>query len=382
MQNVTQYGRAAAEGAYDYARGAAGTAYGYGHSAYETGSELGGGMVRHMRDNPLPWALIGAGAAWLLVSGRLSGGSSYADRRYQAYSTGDRYAGYGRSGYGSESRDYGSAGVENLADRAQQAGAAVQRGTDEHEDTYHGRVYAARGAVLGLAQNVGETLSTFRERVDAAMGAAAERYRSWLAQGSAAGSNLMQRGRSAALDAYDRGTSAAGRGYSVVQDQPMLLGAAGVAIGAILGLLIPPTRYERELVGDMGEDVRERLRGAASEAAGGLSRVAQTVVGTARDAAEREGLTDLSVGGVAAAARERVQDVASRARHVVEEATAAGRDAVQQELSGGNDRQQGNGSGQGDGGQTRNEPAATSQTGSHSGAAAGSGGGSTGRTPA
>lgn len=381
MQNVTHYGRAAAEGAYDYARGAAGTAYGYGHSAYETGSELGGGVVRHMRDNPLPWALIGAGAAWLLVSGRLSGGSSHADRRYQAYSTGDRYAGYGRSGYGSESRDYGSAGVENLADRAQQAGAAVQRGSDENEDVYHGRVYAAKGAVLGLAQNVGETLSGFRERVDAAMGAAAEHYRSWFERGSAAGSNLVQRGRSAALSAYDRGTSAAGRGYSVVQDQPMLLGAAGVAIGAILGLLIPPTRYERELVGDMGEDVRERLRGAASEAAEGVSRVAQTVVGAARDAAEREGLTDLSVGGVASAARERVQDVASRARHVVEEAAAAGRDAVQQEVSG-NNRQQGNGSGQSDGGQTRNEPAATSQTGSHAGATTGGVGGSTGRTPA
>ena len=162
----------------------------------------------------------------------------------------------------------------------------------------------------------------------------------------------------------------------------MLIGAAGVAIGAVLGLLMPPTRYEQELMSGVGEDVRGRLRDAASEATEGVSRVAQSMMGTARELAEREGLTDLSVGGVASAARERVQDVAARARHVVEETVAAGRDAVKQELSGG--KQQGNGSGtQGDVGRTtRNEPASTSQTGSHAGATSGSGSTGTGRTPA
>ena len=399
MQSVRGYGREAAEGAYGYGRAAVGAAYDYGHAAYETGGDLGAGVVRSIRDNPLPWALIGAGAAWLIASGRLGGGASAPERRHlRTYSTGDRYAGYGRSGYsptgyGAQSRDYTGSTIENLADRAHQAGASVQRAAEEAEDAYHGRVYAAKGAVLGLAQSVGETITAYRERVDAAIGAATERYRSWRDQAGAAGGNLVERGqdaaqslygagRSAVSSAYDYGSNAAGRGASFVQDQPMLIGAAGVAIGAVLGLLMPPTRYEQELMSGVGEDVRGRLRDAASEATEGVSRVAQSMMGTARESAEREGLTDLSVGGVASAARERVQDVAARARHVVEETVAAGRDAVKQELSGG--KQQGNGSGtQGDGGRTtRNESASTSQTGSHAGATSGSGSTGTGRTPA
>lgn len=390
MQSVGEYGRAAAEGAYGYGRTAMTRAYDYG----QAGGELGMGVVRNMRDNPLPWALIGAGVAWLLMSGRSGRGSAYVDRReYQAYG-GDRYAGYGRSGYGAtgygtSGTDYSGGSVENLADRAQQAGSAIRRSENESDEAYHGRVYAAKGAVLGLTRNAGETIAAFRERVDAALGAAAERYRAWRDQAYAAGSDVLARGqemaqsfygrgRSAASSAYDYGYSAARRGSSFVQDQPMLIGAAGLAVGAVLGLLMPPTRYERELMGGVREDVRERLREAASEAAEGVSRVAQTVVGTAREAAEREGLTDLSVGGVAAAARERIHDVAARARHVVEETAAAGRDAVQQELSGG---RQGNGSGRDEGGQTRHEPASTTSAGSHAGAT-GSGSGSTGRTPA
>ncbi len=399
MQSVRGYGREAAEGAYGYGRAAVDAAYDYGHAAYETGGDLGAGVVRSIRDNPLPWALIGAGAAWLIASGRLGGGASAPERRHlRTYSTGDRYAGYGRSGYsptgyGAQSRDYTGSTIENLADRAHQAGASVQRAADEAEDAYHGRVYAAKGAVLGLAQSVGETIAAYRERVDAAVEAATERYRSWRDQAGAAGGSLVERGqdaaqslygagRSAVSSAYDYGSNAAGRGVSFVQDQPMLIGAAGVAIGAVLGLLMPPTRYEQELMSGVGEDVRGRLRDAASEATEGVSRVAQSMMGTARELAEREGLTDLSVGGVASAARERVQDVAARARHVVEETVAAGRDAVKQELSGG--KQQGNGSGtQGDVGRTtRNEPASTSQTGSHAGATSGSGSTGTGRTPA
>ena len=79
----------------------------------------------------------------------------------------------------------------------------MQRAADEPEDAYHGRVYAAKGAVLGLAQSVGETIAAYRERVDAALGTATERYRGWRDQAGAAGSSMVERGQDTAQRLYD-----------------------------------------------------------------------------------------------------------------------------------------------------------------------------------
>ena len=237
-QTAYDYGRSVADGAYGYGRTAAGAASDYGQAAWEGSADVGQGVWRHVRDNPLPYALVGAGLAWLWWSGRLGGrsGGSWGDHR-SSYGAQDRYrapAGQGRTaGYGSTggSSSYGTSGsygtqargsVDNLADKAQAAGSAVQRAASEAEDAYHGRVYAAKGAVMGLAQSVGETLAAFRERVDGAIAAAADQYARWRDQatsaaGSAAeglsgyGQSAYGYGRAAAGSAYDYGSDAAGR---------------------------------------------------------------------------------------------------------------------------------------------------------------------------
>ena len=392
------------------------------------GGEFGRNLSRSVTEHPLPVALIGVGVAWLMAAsargsagtgdveafpagstppapppaggGRYRVGPAYPAPAVGGSPGNDARGVYGRgaaggSGAGGDdarrlTRDprerddlaahgaYASAALEDLATKAHAAGSGVSRDADEDDDAYEGRVHAARGAVLGLKRSLDETIAGFRERVDAAVAAAADAYaraRASLSSSATGGggdttttkggrsamSSLYERGRDAAEDVYDYGRRAAGDAYdygraavggvagsvsggagaatrgargtiSYIQDQPLLLGAIGVSLGAVLAMLVPPTRYERQLAGQLGEGVRGRAREAAGEAVEGVSRVARAVMDTARDAAGREGLTDYSASGLVSAAREQVAEAAGRVRSVVEEAASAGREALEREL--------------------------------------------------
>ena len=55
---------------------------------------------------------------------------------------------------------------------------------------------------------------------------------------------------SKASDTYDR----------YLQDNPLVLGAAAFAVGTVVGLAIPSTDYEGELMGDTRDELFERLK--------------------------------------------------------------------------------------------------------------------------
>lgn len=66
-----------------------------------------------------------------------------------------------------------------------------------------------------------------------------------------------------------------------LHEQPLVLGAVGVAVGALLGGILPRTRTEDRTVGEYGERLRERAADAAHDARDTAARSAEA----ARDAA-------------------------------------------------------------------------------------------------
>ena len=172
--------------------------------------------------------------------------------------------------------------------------------------------------------------------------------------GESAG-QLAERGQAAARDLYDYGAAATagardragsamgqmrdmgGRTVDYVQEQPLLLGALGITVGAVIGLLVPSSRYERRVAGSLRDSLGETARQVAGDAGQSVARVASSVLDAAQDSARREGLVDENGQGIASSARGKVGDLAGRARHIVEETAAAGREAVKRELSGPND---------------------------------------------
>lgn len=344
------------------------------------GVELGRNLGRSVRDNPIPVALIGIGIGWLMMSNSRrhdsSSASGWGNRPWMdedRYGTGLERERFGRGGTMRPSRmyqesetsvhqpmPYEAAAQDDFATKAREAGARIRREADESEDAFQDRVHAARGSVVGVVREAGEAAASFRDRVEHALSAAADRVRGMAADAGRGASEMAGRGQSMARDAYDYGRSAAddlghrvgsmagqarsmgNRTVDYVQDQPLLLGALGVTVGAVIGLMVPSSRQERRFVGAMRENLSETAREAASDYGQRISRVAGSVLDTAQETAKREGLTSSDGPGLAAATRERVADVAGRARQVVEETGAAGVDAVRRELSG-NDEPKANG---------------------------------------
>lgn len=328
------------------------------------GMELGRNLGRSLRDNPVPVALIGVGLGWLVLANSRQTNVGAPDWRERQWERDDRFGGgsgtdiYGRYRNKPSRMDhdvampYEAAARDDLATKAHQAGAALQREADEGEDTFQERIAAARGTVLGLTRDAGEAAAAFRDRVEAAMSAAGEKVRSLASDAGDTLSHYADRGQAAARDFYDQGQAAArgmrdraddavgqvrdmgSRTVDYVQEQPLLLGALGITVGAVIGMLVPSTRPERRLVGSLRESLGDTAREVAGEARQRVARVGETVLETAQEASRREGLIGADGPKPASATRDRVASVAGRARNVVEETAAAGREAVKRELGG------------------------------------------------
>jgi hypothetical protein len=305
-------------------------------------------LGRSVRENPIPVALIGIGIGWLILNGARRGDTSHYAYQDRPWSDRDRYGettrntgmGIARETSVHQPMPYEAAARDDLAIRAHEAGAALQRHPDEADSAFQERIHEARGTVLGLSRRAGEAADSFKQRVEDAMQAAASRVGSMMQGAADMAGNLAGRGQSAARDAYSYGSSAASgvrdmgsRSFDYVQERPLLLGALGLTVGAVIGMLVPSSRYERRLAGSVRRQIGETARDLASDARDRAMHVADAVLDTAHDAARREGLT-VPPGGIAAAARETVADVSGRARRVVEETASASREALREELSG------------------------------------------------
>ena len=339
------------------------------------GMELGRNLGRSMRGNPIPIALIGVGIGWL-VWANLRRGSAPADswndqpwmrdNRFGGRLERDMDGGYrsGASGSGARTAThqpmpYEAAAQDDLATKANRAAAQLQREAGEAEDAFQDRVDAARATVLGLTRDAGEAAESFRRRVTEAMSSGAESVRSVVSDMGESAGQLAERGQAAARDLYDYGAAATsgardragsamgqmrdmgGRTVDYVQEQPLLLGALGITIGAVIGLLVPSSRYERRLAGSLRDSLGETARQVAGDAGQSVARVASSVLDAAQDSARREGLVDENGPGIASSARGKVRDLAGGARHIVEETAAAGHEAVKRELSGPDDTRTG-----------------------------------------
>ena len=246
------------------------------------GSQAASALGRSASQNPWPLILTGVGLAWLMQSTAASrNGNGHADYRSRHYQTSPEEA--RRS--------------EAIA-RARAAGAAIRRQSEETEERFRERVTEARARAVELKRQAGETAEAFRHRVD-----------SYIQRAEDTASELRHRARSA----MSRSAEALGDGSRAVQErahdaqararefyasEPLIVGAIGVAIGTLLGALLPATETENRLLGEYGGRVRHKAADVASEAAERSKIAAAEGVRAAARAAEEvaRGGTDHSAG--------------------------------------------------------------------------------------
>jgi hypothetical protein len=73
-------------------------------------------------------------------------------------------------------------------------------------------------------------------------------------------------------------------------EQPLILGVLGLALGAALGAGLPATRREDELMGDMRDETLHRAREAGKEQLEKAQHVAIAASEAAQEQANQEGL--------------------------------------------------------------------------------------------
>ena len=116
---------------------------------------------------------------------------------------------------------------------------------------------------------------------------------------------------------YDTGAEKFSR---AVDEYPLGVGIGFAALGALVGLLLPHTRREDELLGERSDELMETVKEKSKEAFERGKVVAERVAESALDEAQKQGLT-------AEAASEKLSALAGKAgeiaRKAKEEASAA-----------------------------------------------------------
>lgn len=214
--------------------------------------EAGSGVVDTIRQNPLPAALAGIGLGWLFVSARRS--SSSGQVRYR-----ERVAGY-PPGY-----DYPPP-YEGVYEERYQAGTSA-------------------GQAVGRARDkVGETTTQVQDKA----GQAASRAQD---KASEVADRTQDRASRIAEGARYQARRASGGFQRMLQENPLAVGALGVGVGAAVGLAIPETTKEHEVMGEARDNLVEKAQEKAQDAQQRVQRVAEEAQSAAQQEADNQGLT-------------------------------------------------------------------------------------------
>lgn len=214
--------------------------------AREHGGEFASNLGRSVRNNPMPVILTGVGLAWMMAS-------SNEPRAPVRRSSG--YGGYQE--WTSESDDAG--------------------GTDTAGRLKSG-VSSAKSAVGALGEKASRAKESLKHSVDS-LGESA----SGAVSGS--GERMRMRGEHMRI----QGQRLRSNFETLMEDQPLIVGAIGVAIGAALGAAFPHTEREDRLLGEARDSAMRAAKEKASGAYDEVKDTAADVVASTREQGGRSG---------------------------------------------------------------------------------------------
>jgi len=268
------------------------------------GGEFATNLGRQIRENPMPAALIGLGVLWMMMGDR-GGRTRTHGVRVQASGTG-RETGY----------------FEGTGERAQQAAAQMGMGLRTTAETMRDAGESAAERARQAAAGAGESMRSMAGSVSETMRHAGESASEW-----------MQQARSATRSAGEGAGQMRQRTMqsfnALVEEQPLVLGAIGLALGAVVGAMLPSTRIEDQYLGE----TRDQLRDAIAEQGGELYErgkvTATEVYRAAAEEARAQGLVSGETSG---------KPLAERAEEVLTKAGEAAKEAAQREAGAATER--------------------------------------------
>lgn len=206
--------------------------------ASESARQAGGSFIETIKQNPIPAALVALGAGWL-----------WRSRQSTSRSQQEYLRSYYREPYPS-GRGYGG----SYAGGHEEAGGVGQAA---------GRVQERAGEMASPVQSqAGQTMEQAQQRVGEWSGQAQQQMRSARSQ-------------------FDR----------LLDENPLGVAVAAFGLGAAVGLALPETQREHEMMGPARDTMMEKAQSAAQQTMEKVSEVADTAQQAAQQKAEEQGLT-------------------------------------------------------------------------------------------
>jgi hypothetical protein len=111
-----------------------------------------------------------------------------------------------------------------------------------------------------------------------------------------------------------------------LDEQPLVLGALGLALGLAIGYALPATRREDELLGETRDRLMYKAKETSQEYGEKAQRVAQSAMEGAKQEAENQNLTQVD-------GREAVNRVQSKVESIAQSAKEAAKEEAQAQKS-------------------------------------------------
>jgi hypothetical protein len=257
-------------------------------SLFKGGSSTGASKLWQVaRQHPMPAAVVGLGLGWLLVETSSKSGKDAYDGRYRDEPR-DRYSSSYRQGY--------AAGYE-----PEEESGLLSAAGDKVKDL----AGSAKDALSGATGKVGDAADWTREHASDLGHQVADKASSLGHQAkdrvSELGSQTKRQARRARLGFWQ-----------TMEENPLMVGAAVLALGVIAGLAVPSTDKEDELMGETRDRLFDDVKEAGQQALDKGKHVAEAVVDKVKEEARNQGLT---AEGVV----DKVKTVAKEATNTVKE---------------------------------------------------------------
>jgi hypothetical protein len=231
--------------------------------------------VSVMRANPLALSLIGLGVGLLLMNG-------YKKKSYR-YADGNSGGHQGKGAYASGGAAYSGGNRGNQPSMLKSAQDKIS------------------GTATSAYESVGNVAGSAYDSVSNAAGSTIETV-------SGAATNAYSSVTGAATNAYSSATDYAGKAYEKVGDfgsqareqydhyieeNPLAVGAVALALGAAVGMALPSTRVEGQLMGEHKQQLLQKAQDTAGELVDRVKQVASEAQKTISDEVktQAQGLT-------------------------------------------------------------------------------------------
>lgn len=278
-----------------------------------------------VRENPASATLIALGVAWLFLGGErmsLARSAARAVRGSDEREGGSRRIADRASSHAVSSASLPADKSAGAMGRAGDAGGRAESRMREVADRSAGALAGIASAADKAGSKVQEAASTAASLLSGALSTAYQSVES-AAQGTAgvaqtAGSTVYDTARVASKAAVRRSEDLQESLGELIERQPWVLGALGLAIGAGAAVSLPRTRIEDDWLGERTDAMKQQAQSLAS---GRLSSLRERIDSAFDEVAREARAQGLSEDGVAAAIRDfgdRLAKVASTAGDALE----------------------------------------------------------------